>query len=91
MAAQVETAREARLQGPGLFALERLLYVFWGLLRCSCDDTDDEPFSPTDELSAGIFTQISSLVSLQLLTQVSVWSFHLHDVGPLCMGFMCRF
>ncbi|KAK9848238.1 hypothetical protein WJX84_012066 [Apatococcus fuscideae] len=68
---QVETAREARLQGPGLFALERLLYVFWGLLRCSCDDTDDEPFSPTDELSAGIFTQISSLVSLQLLTQVN--------------------
>ncbi len=58
------------MQGPGAFALERLLYIFWGLLRSSSDDTDDEPFSPTDELSAGIFMQISTLVSLQLLTQV---------------------
>ncbi|KAK9825488.1 hypothetical protein WJX74_001002 [Apatococcus lobatus] len=68
---QVEAAREARVQGPSPFALERLLYIFWGLLRCSCDDTDDEPFTPVDELSAGIFMQISTLVSLQLLTQVN--------------------
>ena len=45
--------------------LERLLSVFWGLLRAEAD----LQLAPAAATSAEVFCQISSLVSLRLLSQ----------------------
>ena len=61
---QVEATKEGQFHGGHSFALERLLYVFWQLLRLQGVDGPEEQ-------SADIFTQLSSLVSLRFLSQVA--------------------
>ena len=64
MCHQVEATKEGQFHGGHSFALERLLYVFWQLLRLQGVDGPEEQ-------SADIFTQLSSLVSLRFLSQVA--------------------
>ena len=52
-------------KGPRSFVLERLLSVFWGLLRAEAD----LQLALAAATSAEVFCQISSLVSLRLLSQ----------------------
>ncbi|KAK9809599.1 hypothetical protein WJX73_006476 [Symbiochloris irregularis] len=64
---QVETATEAAMQGPHAFPLERLLSIFWHLMRAEAE----QQLSPAAELAAEVFGQIASLTCLRLLVQVS--------------------
>ncbi|KAK3246851.1 hypothetical protein CYMTET_43631 [Cymbomonas tetramitiformis] len=65
---RTEQARAASLSGPRSFRLERLLNIF---RRIALDaDSSDRGVSKHDLLSADIFVQISSLVSLKLLDRI---------------------
>ena len=64
---QVEVASEAALHGPHAFPLERLLSIFWHLMRAE----SDHKFSASEEQSSDIFGQIASLTCLRLLVQAS--------------------
>lgn len=63
---QVELVRETALIGPHAFSLERMLAVFWQLLK-----GEDDPDMSSAELSAGVHMQIATLTALKLLTRVS--------------------
>ena len=62
----MEAATEAALQGPHAFPLERLLSIFWHLMRAEAE----QQLSAAAELSAEVFSQIASLTCLRLLVQV---------------------
>ncbi|KAK9837270.1 hypothetical protein WJX81_002658 [Elliptochloris bilobata] len=64
---QAEAAKEARLRGPQAFPLERLLAVYWPLLRTHLD----VPPPAAAEQSAEVLMQLTTLVSLRLLSRVS--------------------
>ena len=63
---QAEKAGARWLKGPHTFALERLLSVFWALLRAEADT----PLTPQAEASADILCLVSTLVTVRLLSQV---------------------
>ena len=63
--AQAETARQARLRGPQAFPLERLLAVYWALLRAHTD----APPPAAAEQSAEVLMQLATLASLRLLSR----------------------
>ena len=69
--AQAEAAKEARLRGPQAFALERLLAVYWALLRSHVD----APQPAAAEQSAELHMQLATMVELRLLSHVP----------PLCL------
>ena len=69
--AQAEAAKEARLRGPQAFALERLLAVYWALLRSHVD----APQPAAAEQSAELHMQLATMVELRLLSRVP----------PLCL------
>ncbi|CAL8467061.1 g6597 [Coccomyxa elongata] len=68
---QAEAAAEAKLRGPHTFPLERLMGTYWELLYAQgehqgvCPNAEEH----RDALSADVFLQISSLVSLRFLSQ----------------------
>ena len=64
---KVENAREAALRGPHSFPVERMLAVFWHLLTSEEDDGGN-----ASQQAGDVFTQITSLVSLRLLSRVRV-------------------
>jgi origin recognition complex subunit 5 len=69
---QIEAVQEAKLRGPHPFPLERLLSICWALLDADTAASDEAPpLDAVDRQSAEAFMQISSLVSLQLLSQAS--------------------
>ena len=70
---QVESAREAALKGPQSFPLERMLAVFWHLLR-GADDSGGAGASDESQQASDVFMQITSLVSLRLLSRVRPYS-----------------
>ena len=74
---QVESSREAALRGPHSFPLARLLAVFWHLMR-----TEGGVETNADLQAGDVFMQISSLVSLRLLSRVSCC--HIHGDKPFC-------
>lgn len=59
-------ANEAALHGPHAFPLERLLSIFWQLMRAEAD----VQLNAMGEQAADIFSQIASLTCLRLLIQV---------------------
>jgi len=62
--------QEAKLRGPHPFPLERLLNICWALLDADAAASDEAPpLDGVERQSAEAFMQISSLVSLQLLSQ----------------------
>ena len=61
----MENSKEAALKGPHSFTLARMLAVFWHLMRA-----EGGVESESDLHTADIFMQISSLVSLRLLSRV---------------------
>ena len=64
--------QEAKLRGPHPFPLERLLNICWALLDADAAASDEAPpLDGVERQSAEAFMQISSLVSLQLLSQAS--------------------
>lgn len=64
--AQAEAAKEARLRGPQAFPLERLLAVYWALLRGHVD----APQPAAAEQSAELHMQLATMVELRLLSRV---------------------
>lgn len=69
---QQEAAASAALDGPGTFHLERLLAYFRVVTKQAYDEDDAGSDDLARELlSADVFMQISSMVSLGLLTRVS--------------------
>ena len=64
--AQAEAAKEARLRGPQAFPLERLLAVYWALLRAHVD----APQPAAAEQSAELHMQLATMVELRLLSRV---------------------
>ncbi len=90
---KAEAAAEAKLRGPHTFPLERLMGTYWELLYAQgehqgvCPNTEEH----RDALSADVFLQISSLVSLRFLSQVGLTEQHsLHHV-PLSQRCLCCF
>ena len=63
---QVEKAGASSLKGPHTFVLERLLSVFWALMRAEAE----VPLSQQAEASADVLGLLATLVSLRLLSQV---------------------
>eukprot|EP00873_Tetraselmis_striata_P040157 jgi/Tetstr1/460421/TSEL_005682.t1 len=65
---QTEAAKEALLAGPKRFSSERLLAVLWGLLS---SETEGDSFCSSENVqSSDIFTQLSAVTSLRLLSKV---------------------
>ena len=67
LAYKVENAREAALRGPHSFPKERMLAVFWHLLASEEDDG-----GTANQQAGDVYMQITSLVSLRLLSRVRV-------------------
>ena len=67
---QAEAAAEAKLRGPHAFPLERLLATFWEL-RSAQDEEPPGTAEQRDAHSGDLFMEISSLVSMRFLSQVS--------------------
>ena len=69
---KAEAAAEAKLRGPHTFPLERLMATYWELLYAQGEHQGVCPNAQEhwDALSADVFLQISSLVSLRFLSQV---------------------
>lgn len=92
-AAQIEEAREAQLKGPHSFPLERLLAIFWTLLETESAAQDDGPdISMQDKQSCEVFMQITSLVSLRLLSQVAGSDIPSRELSPessCCVSHLC--
>eukprot|EP00192_Tetraselmis_astigmatica_P018287 CAMPEP_0117677830 /NCGR_PEP_ID=MMETSP0804-20121206/16952_1 /TAXON_ID=1074897 /ORGANISM="Tetraselmis astigmatica, Strain CCMP880" /LENGTH=256 /DNA_ID=CAMNT_0005487135 /DNA_START=149 /DNA_END=919 /DNA_ORIENTATION=- len=66
---QAVAATAAMLAGPGSFDGERLLAIFWFILNN--EEGSEETCSAFNTQSSEVFMQISSLVSLRLLSKVS--------------------
>ena len=76
--------QEAKLRGPHPFPLERLLSICWALLDADAAASDEAPpLDAVDRQSAEAFMQISSLVSLQLLSQASAPDLSHSEIHPL--------
>ena len=67
---QAEAAAEAKLRGPHAFPLERMLATFWEL-RSAQDEEPAGVAEQQDAQSGDLFMEISSLVSMRFLSQVS--------------------
>ena len=67
---QAEAAAEAKLRGPHAFPLERMLATFWEL-RSAQDEVPAGAAEQQDAQSGDLFMEISSLVSMRFLSQVS--------------------
>jgi len=67
---QAEAAAEAKLRGPHTFLLERMVATFWEL-RNALDEEPANRAEQRDAQSGDPFMQISSLVSMRFLSQVS--------------------
>ena len=75
--------QEAKLRGPHPFPLERLLAICWALLDADTAVSDEAPpLDGVERQSAEAYMQISSLVSLQLLSQARP----LTAQRPTCQG-----
>ncbi|CAK0734650.1 hypothetical protein CVIRNUC_000462 [Coccomyxa viridis] len=67
---QAEAAAEAKLRGPHAFPLERMLATFWEL-RSAQDEEPAGAAEQRDAQSGDLFMEISSLVSMRFLSQVT--------------------
>ena len=72
---QAEAAAEAKLRGPHVFPLERMLATFWEL-RAAQDEAPPGAAEQRDAQSGDLFMEISSLVSMRFLSQVTAASPH---------------
>lgn len=85
---QVELAREAALKGPHSFPVERLLSAFWHLLRSGGEGDDEDPAQGLN--SRDTFVQITSLVSLKLLSRVRFLRRSQNFCRQLCDKIGCK-
>ncbi len=85
--------QEAKLRGPHPFPLERLLSICWALLDADAAASDEAPpLDGVERQSAEAFMQISSLVSLQLLSQARCFLLALSlDRDPGCAAMMADY
>ncbi|KAK9824285.1 hypothetical protein WJX72_009173 [[Myrmecia] bisecta] len=68
---QAEAAKEAALKGTGSFPLARLLAIFGSLLEQQAEEVNFDTTAPREQQAVDVYMQISSLVALRLLSQVS--------------------